>query len=275
MGTSHCIPLGIAMRNVIPTLPCWGECKPMSRKRRALSQLYQAKGVAPGTVDAVSNIIPFGQKPSCIPAKGVGPKAQTWAWPAQIRARSCAGNPTQWDFRKSAEHSMCELTTGCILEKCPKSSVCTYHNMDFRKNVKHLMCELTTEWIFRKCPALSVCTYIYFWHYVLWFGSGELLIPWSERELRRSEWSGMLIGDPLGEASNTSSTNNELWLRREQHAHRWPSRWWEQMLALPIASSGERRTHSSEWEGTQTLRSGAQVTNRGLTSSNKGTKLRA
>ncbi len=42
----------------------------MSRKRRALSQLYQAKGVAPGTVDAVSDIIPFGQKPSCIPAKG-------------------------------------------------------------------------------------------------------------------------------------------------------------------------------------------------------------
>ncbi len=33
----------------------------MSHKRRALSQLYQAKGVAPGTVDAVSDIIPFGQ----------------------------------------------------------------------------------------------------------------------------------------------------------------------------------------------------------------------
>ncbi len=43
------------------------------------------------------------------------------------------------------------------------------------------------------------------------------------------------------------------------------------MLALPIASSGERRTHS--WEGTQTLRSGAQGTNRGQTNSNKGTKL--
>ncbi len=97
-------------------------------QRRALSQLYQAKGVAPGTVDAVSDIT-LWPKPSCIPAKGVGPKAQTWAWPAQIRARSCAGNPTLWDFRKNAEHSMCELTTGWILEKCPKSSVCTYHNV--------------------------------------------------------------------------------------------------------------------------------------------------
>ncbi len=166
------------------------------RQRRALSQLYQAKGVAPGTVDAVSDIT-LWPKLSCILAKGVGPKAQTWAWPAQIRARSCTGNSTLWDFRKNAEHSMCELTTGWILEKCPKSSVCTYHNVDFRKNAKHLMCELTTEWIFRKCPALSVCTYIYFWYYVLWFGSGELLIPWSERELRRSEGSGMLIDDPL------------------------------------------------------------------------------
>ncbi len=41
-------------------------------------------------------------------------------------------------------------------------------------------------------------------------GSGEL-IPQNERELRRSEGSGMLIGDPLGEGSNASSTDNELW----------------------------------------------------------------
>ncbi len=30
-------------------------------------------------------------------------------------------------------------------------------------------------------------------------------------ELRRSERSGMLIGDPLGEGSNASSTNSEIW----------------------------------------------------------------
>ncbi len=30
-------------------------------------------------------------------------------------------------------------------------------------------------------------------------------------ELRCSEGSGMLIGDPLDEGSNASSTNNELW----------------------------------------------------------------
>ncbi len=29
--------------------------------------------------------------------------------------------------------------------------------------------------------------------------------------IRSSEGSGMLIGDPLGEGSNTSSTDNELW----------------------------------------------------------------
>ncbi len=41
-------------------------------------------------------------------------------------------------------------------------------------------------------------------------GSGEL-IPQNERELRRSEGSGMLIGDPQCEGSNTSSTNKEIW----------------------------------------------------------------
>ncbi len=33
----------------------------------------------------------------------------------------------------------------------------------------------------------------------------------NERELRRSEGSGMLINDHLGERSNASSTNSELW----------------------------------------------------------------
>ncbi len=37
--------------------------------------------------------------------------------------------------------------------------------------------------------------------------SGELLIPRSERELRRPEGSGMLIDDPLVEGSNAGSTN--------------------------------------------------------------------
>ncbi len=38
-------------------------------------------------------------------------------------------------------------------------------------------------------------------------GSGELILQ-NERKLRRSEGSGMLIGDPLGEGSNASSTHN-------------------------------------------------------------------
>ncbi len=62
--------------------------------------------------------------------------------------------------------------------------------------------------------------------------SGELLIPRSERELRRSEGSGKLIDDPLVEGSNAGSTNKASayhralgggetrTLRRERHAHR-------------------------------------------------------
>ncbi len=40
-------------------------------------------------------------------------------------------------------------------------------------------------------------------------GTGEL-IPQNDRELRCSEGSGMLIGDPLGEGSTATSTDNEL-----------------------------------------------------------------
>ncbi len=40
--------------------------------------------------------------------------------------------------------------------------------------------------------------------------SGEL-IPQDEREFRRFRRERMLIGDPLGEGSNASSTNSELW----------------------------------------------------------------
>ncbi len=55
-------PLGVATGNVIPTSPCWGECKPISRKRRALSQLYPAKGVAPGTADGCQWYYPLRPK---------------------------------------------------------------------------------------------------------------------------------------------------------------------------------------------------------------------
>ncbi len=46
------------------------------------------------------------------------------------------------------------------------------------------------------------------YHRALW---SRELIPQNERELRRSEGSGMLIGDPLCEGGNASSTNKELW----------------------------------------------------------------
>ncbi len=118
--------------------------------------------------------------------------------------------------------------------------------------------------------------------------------------IRRSAGSGMLKGDPLIRgvmlappitSSGERRTHSSEWegtppLRRERHAHRWPSGWGEQcglyqqralgsgkliprnewtfrrsegsgilignplkvrgvMLALPTASSGERRTHPS------------------------------
>ncbi len=40
---------------------------------------------------------------------------------------------------------------------------------------------------------------------------GGELIPQNERKLRRSDGSGMLIDDPLGEGSSASSTHEELW----------------------------------------------------------------
>ncbi len=43
----------------------------------------------------------------------------------------------------------------------------------------------------------------------LW--GAEKLILQNERGLRRSDGSGMLIRDPLGEGSNASSTDSELW----------------------------------------------------------------
>ncbi len=43
----------------------------------------------------------------------------------------------------------------------------------------------------------------------LW--GAEKLTLQNERGLRRSEGSGMLISDPLGEGSNASSTDSELW----------------------------------------------------------------
>ncbi len=39
----------------------------------------------------------------------------------------------------------------------------------------------------------------------LWLRGGELFTLQSERELRRSEGSGMLKNDPIGEGSNVSS----------------------------------------------------------------------
>ncbi len=86
------------------------------------------------------------------------------------------------------------------------------------------------------------------------------------RELKRPEGSGMLINYPLSEGSKASSTNQgehsitELWgvensfLRNEKELRRSEGSGMlindpldeGGTLALPTASSGERRTHSSD-----------------------------
>ncbi len=70
-GNFELRPLGVAMGNDIPTPPCWGERKPISCKRRALSQLHQAKGVVPGTVDGCQWHYPLRPKTrAAYPAQG-------------------------------------------------------------------------------------------------------------------------------------------------------------------------------------------------------------
>ncbi len=93
-------------------------------------------------------------------------------------------------------------------------------------------------------------------------GSGTITELWGAERLGRSEGSGMLIGDPLVEGSSASSTDGELWraensflgMRGTQLPMR-SSRAENSLLRVrPITSSGEWRTHSSEWEGTPPLR---------------------
>ncbi len=91
-GNFELRPLGVAMGNVIPTPPCWGECKPISRKRRALSQLYQAKGVAPGMVDGCQWPYPLRPKtraayPKHLPARCQDYRTQGRAQSLGIRER--------------------------------------------------------------------------------------------------------------------------------------------------------------------------------------------
>ncbi len=75
-------------------------------------------------------------------------------------------------------------------------------------------------------------------------------------KLGRSEGSGMLIGDPLVEGSSASSTDGELWRAensflgmRGTPLPMRSSRAENSLLRVrPITSSGEWRTHSSEWK---------------------------
>ncbi len=56
-------PLGVATGNVIPTSPCWGECKPISQKGEHQASSTRLRELPLGRLMAVSDIIPFGQRP--------------------------------------------------------------------------------------------------------------------------------------------------------------------------------------------------------------------
>ncbi len=58
-------PLGATMGNVIPTPPCWGECKPNSRRRRAQvnSTIWLRELPLFGRLMLSVTLSSFGQKP--------------------------------------------------------------------------------------------------------------------------------------------------------------------------------------------------------------------
>ncbi len=73
------------------------------------------------------------------------------------------------------------------LKKGPEAARVTLPLRDFRKNAELSMCGLTTEWILESAQSLACAltiTWILEERSMPW--SGELLIPLSERELRRS-----------------------------------------------------------------------------------------
>ncbi len=100
---------------------------------------------------------------------------------------------------------------------------------------------------------------------------GGELIPQNERKLRRSDGSGMLIDDPLGEGSKVSSTDSKLWraensflrMRGNSDAHKGAACSKVTLcvrgavLALPMRSSGaekpflwgtpRRERHALKW----------------------------
>ncbi len=143
---------------------------------------------------------------------------------------------------------------------------------DFRKNAEPLMCGLTTEWILESAQSLA-CALIRRTFYALerrtthsseWEGTQTLRM---ERQAHRwpSGWGEQCWLDQQGERPITEITelggaeNSFLRMRGKLRRSAGSGMLKDDplmrgvMLALPITSSGGRRTHSSEWEGTQTL----------------------
>ncbi len=68
-GNFELRPLGDTMGNVIPTPPCWGECKPNSRRRRAQvnSTIWLRELPLFGRLMLSVTLSPSAKNPSCIP----------------------------------------------------------------------------------------------------------------------------------------------------------------------------------------------------------------
>ncbi len=183
---------------------------------------------------------------------------------------------------------MCGLTTEWILESA-QSLACALIRRTFyalERRTTH-----SSEWEGTQTPRRERHAHRWpsGWGEQCWLdqqGERPITELWGAEKLGRSEGSGLLIGDPPVEGSSASSTDGEPWRaensflgmrgtqlpmrssRAENSFLRMRGKLRRSagsgmlkddplmrgvMLALPVTSSGERRTHSSEWEGTQTL----------------------
>ncbi len=155
---------------------------------------------------------------------------------------------------------MCDLTNAWILESAQSVSVCTYHNMDLttfydssgERRTTHSSELEGTQMLRRE-------QYAHRWSSKV--RGAMLTLPTrssGERRTHSPEWEGTQTLRRERHAHRCPSKVREAMLalpamlRWERHAHRWPSKVRGAMIALLTRSSGEQRTHSSEWEETQT-----------------------
>ncbi len=102
--------------------------------------------------------------------------------------------------------------------KCPKSCVCTYHNRFLEERSMpwsgDLLIPRSERELRRSEGSGKLIDDPLWWGEQCWLdpqGERPTTELWGAEKLGRSEGSGMLIGDPLAEGSRTGSTDGELW----------------------------------------------------------------